>query len=165
MKLLSIAAVALLVDISASFEVFDEDPKFRREPKLPVLDVNFGMDCHTPISYNAYQVQVAAAEVYAITQRAAISSLNTCTFDRFPGETLFLGRIGGDYVGNPATYTYHYVMINSAGQFLAGLSRYEVDGGMDYAICKFGPNTRFISYTDSRRLNTNGDEPYYGSRH
>ncbi|CCU76458.1 CSEP0357 putative effector protein [Blumeria hordei DH14] len=64
MKLLSMTAVALLIDISVSLQVIDNDPAFRREPKLPVLDSNFGLDCDTPLSYNSDTVRAAAEKAY-----------------------------------------------------------------------------------------------------
>ncbi|SZF02789.1 unnamed protein product [Blumeria hordei] len=164
MKLLSMTAVALLVEFSVSIHLSEDDGAFINEPKLPVLDSNFGMDCYSDKTYGQITVKTAAAEAYTNTRNSP-GQMERCTFDRFPMENLFLHPIGGGYVSHLGVPAQHYIIINSAGQFLAGMLKYETHGNLVSALCRFTPYTVFLSYAESRRLNTQGDRNYYGSQY
>ncbi|EPQ64005.1 Bgt_BCG-5 [Blumeria graminis f. sp. tritici] len=164
MKLLSIAAVAFLAEASVSIHITEPNEALLSEPKLPILDSNFGMNCYSENTYGPSKIKSAAAKAYSKTH-GGLDGLERCTFDRFPGETLFLHRIGSDYVSNLGVQAQHYIMINSAGQFLAGMLEYELYGNLVHIICQFTHYTTFSSYEDSRRLRTQGDELHYASRY
>lgn len=161
MKLLSIAAVALLVDISASFYLTDDNQTFQSEPKLPRLDDKFEMNCISAQTYRAKHIRKFAKEAYSKYTRG---ELDAGTFTRFPGVTVYKYNVGNHYVRDVG-YAYHHILIDEIGTFLAGMLEYPSYGGMAYSPCKFSIFTGYESYANSRQLNTQDDEVYDVSKY
>ncbi|CCU76459.1 putative candidate secreted effector protein [Blumeria hordei DH14] len=161
MKLLSMTAVALLIDISVSFTVIDDNQTFQNEPKLPILNDKFQMTCYSNQVYLAHEIKQFSEIAYREKNNVGLES---GSFTRFPAVTVYKYLIGEHYVPELG-YAHHYVLIDNVGLFLAGMLEYPTNEGTAYAACKFSKHTRYESYQDSRQLHTQDDQVYDVSRH
>ncbi|CCU76461.1 CSEP0358 putative effector protein [Blumeria hordei DH14] len=97
MRFLSIATLILLVDLSVSLRIHDDYNIFRNGGRRPILNSNFGMTCQLYSVYNVNQILDFTRTAYQIIEDPN-QGLDTCTFDPFPQEVLYIYRIGTTYL-------------------------------------------------------------------
>ncbi|EPQ67136.1 Bgt_BCG-7 [Blumeria graminis f. sp. tritici] len=144
MMFFSIAAVALLLDISVSFELIDDDNASRNNPQIPVLNSKFGMKCHTNNLYNAETIKQNVDEAHNNVR--FITQLEQGSFTRFPGVVLYSYFIGKSYVAEQVYYASNYIIIDSSGVFVAGMISIPDNDRTAYKVCKFTEGTEYATY-------------------
>ncbi|EPQ67234.1 Bgt_BCG-6 [Blumeria graminis f. sp. tritici] len=144
MKIFSIAAVALLVDISVSFHLIDDDETFGYYPKIPILNSKFGMKCQTNNLYNAETIKQKVDEAHNNVR--SITRLEQGTFTRFPGVVLYSYFIGQTYDPEQDYHPSNYILIDSTGSFVAGMKSCEANDQVPYRVCMFTGGTDYTRY-------------------
>nr|AVH78809.1 SvrPm3a1f1_F [Blumeria graminis f. sp. tritici] len=143
MKIFSIAAVALLVDISVSFDLIDDDDTFRNKPKIPILNRKFGMKCQTNTIYNAETIMQNLDKVYS---NKLLAHLEQGSFTRFPGVVFYHYFIGQSNISEQGYYPSNYIIVDSRGVFVAGMTSIPGLYPKAYKVCKFTEETEFATY-------------------
>ena len=144
MKIFSIAAVALLVDISVSFELIDEDNASRNNPKIPLLNWKFWMQCHPNEFYNAEYIKQKVDEAH--NDFRSITQMEQGSFTRFPGVVLYKHYIGQSFVPDQVYYASNYILIDSRGVFMGGMKTTPENDQMHYRACKYMDGTEYTRY-------------------
>ncbi|SZF02793.1 unnamed protein product [Blumeria hordei] len=144
MRFLSIATLILLVDLSVSLRIHDNYNIFRNGGRRPILNSNFGMTCQLYSVYNVNQILDFTRTAHQIIEDPN-QGLDTCTFDPFPQEVLYIYRIGTTYLEDTG-HAVNYIIVNFVGQFFAGFYQYESSEGTVTGLCTFDWGTQFNSF-------------------